>query len=554
MSSPPEHPPAAPTWLQGRWPAELLFGVGLAAAVLVLALRPGVVFTGFPEGSDWETYISNTAYVWHGDWPGIIYQDWRKPLHAYLVGLLGEGSSYIHGAQLLTAASLVALVLAAGLLGRALASRPAGVVSALSMAALATLEPASRWVNHYPLLAGSAGLAAAFGAACLRWPRGLWALLAMLCAGLCFAVDGRGVVALGMAAPLVVGAAWTLRARPRRAWGLLALAGLGLCLASAVDQGLQRRYTPGLLSVAEQLGNQRQVILTHYDSVGGAPEPLASACGLGEPAALEGLSLACAVALEAENHRRLSAEGALPPLGFGLLLLLALVPGPRGWRDSLGVAAVVGGAVAALAAGMAWVVYWDRYGLQHVVPLVVLVPVGLDRLVRWGWARWRPTDGSGIPAVIAAASALALALLVWPGWSGSDAGSPALGEAERHPGGADGRLELAAWARGRMGPDDLLIDCAGASLFQLLLPQRIPLARAPWHTPSCREWSREPPSVAGQHWFVTLEPPPGTEDRFGLSPAWMRAQGWEEQALELAPVPGQGTLRVWGRVRGEPQG
>jgi len=542
-----ERPTPTPARPVRRWWAESAYGAGLLLALLLL-LRQGVVFFGFPEGSDWETYISNTAYIWHGDWPDVIYQDWRKPLHAYLVGLLGEPSSYIWAAQVVTTASVVAMVLAAGLMGRALASRSAGVVSALSVAALTTLEPASRWVNHYPLLAGTGALALAFGAAALRWRHAGWALLAGLFAGLCFAVDSRGLVALVAVGLMVVGALVSLRAKPRRAVALGVAACLGLGLATAVDQGLQRRYTPDLLQLGAQLDDQRQVILDHYAQVGGAPDALAQACRLDEPTAISTLELPCAAALGAENHRRMRAEGAQPPLVFALLLLVALVPGRRGWRDSLGSLAVFGCSAGALAAGMAWVVYWDRYGLQLTVPLAVLAPVALARVAGWVEARW-PLGRPGWGSWAGAAAALLVASLVWPGWplGASTGAGPAPGASEQHPGGADGRVQLAAWVRANVGPDDRVFDCAGSSLFQLLLPLRLQLSRAPWHTPSCRAWSRVPLPADGRQWFVTLEPSPGMEDRFALPPAWMSAQGWERQPVELAPVPGVGTLHLWGR-------
>ena len=546
MSTRPEQRSTSRAWTQARWLWELGFTLGLLVALMLL-LRPGVVFFGYPEGSDWETYISNTAYIWHGDWPEVIYQDWRKPLHAYLVGLLGEPSSYIRGAQLITAVSTMAMVLSAGLMGRALASRSAGVVAALSAAALATLEPASRWVNHYPMLAGTAALALALGAACLLWPRAGWALGAGLFAGLCFAVDGRGLVVPVAVGLLVLGAAFAARATPRRAVAVVLAAAVGLGLATAVDRGLQHRYTPGLLGVADQLGNQRQVILTHYASVGGAPEPLDRACRLSEPGAIDAISLPCALALERENHRRLRAEAAQPPAAFALLLLLALAPGVRGWRDSLGGLAVFGSSAAALVAGMAWVVYWDRYGLQVTLPLVAVVPVALHRLAGWLRRRSLPAQPAWAWSLGAAAAALLLAGLVWPGWPLGARGTPAAGASELHPGGVDGRVQLAAWVRGEVTDEDVIIDCAGSSLFQLLLPRRLQLSRAPWHTPSCRKWSRNPPATAGRVWFVTLEPARGLEDRFGLPPTWMRDQGWELQPVELDAVPGVGRLLVWSR-------
>jgi hypothetical protein len=327
----------------------------------------------------------------------------------------------------------------------------------------------------------------------------------------------------------------------------VAALGLGLGIVTAVDQGLQRRYTPGLLGVSDQLGNQRQVILTHYASVGGAPEPLDRACRLSEPGAIDAVSPRCAAALARENHRRLRAEGAQPPLAFGLLLLLALVPGTRGWRGSLGGIAVFGSSVVALIAGMAWVVYWDRYGLQVTLPLVAVAPVAMHRLGGWFHRRWAPTQPAWAWSAGAAAVALLLACLVWPGWPLGARVAPAVGAAELHPGGADGRVQLAAWVREDVTEEDVIIDCAGSSLFQLLLPRRLQLTRAPWHTPSCREWSREPPAADGSVWFVTLEPARGLEDRFGLPPAWMRDQGWEQQPVELAPVPGVGRLVVWSR-------
>ena len=185
--------------------------------------------------------------------------------------------------------------------------------------------------------------------------------------------------------------------------------------------------------------------------------------------------------------------------------------------------------------------------------LAALAPVALWRLAqlitaragaRWpGWSR----------SLTAAASALAVAGLVWPGWPGSEGEVRPTGAQELRSGGEDGRLQLAAWVRAQVGEDDLIIDCAGASLFQLLLPLRLQLLRAPSHTPSCQSWGRAPPSASGRLWFVTLEPAAGHDDRFGLPPAWMAAHGWQPWPLELEPLADGARLRVWSRERASEQ-
>ncbi len=494
-----------------------------------MLLQPGLAFFDFPCGSDWETYFDNAAVFWHPEWPGLVYQDWRKPLHAFLVGGLGELGGYTIAAQAISLASALAMVLGAGLAGRALGNRWTGAVAALAMACLAPLEQSSRWVNLYPLLAGMSALAFAAGAACLRWPRAGWAIAAGGLGGLALGVDSRGLTAALAAILMGLGGVVSLRGRTgRMLWVLLALA-LGLGGALAVDLGLQRSAGLEMRSFQQRIAVQSVVSF----GPGSPPEVLAACVPNGEASSEAAISVDrdCARALLPHNQRTLRGQDVLPPLWLVGLSLLSLLPAGWGRRSSWGALVMLGGAAATLGLGMAMMEYPDRYALPLLLPLVVAVPLAFGRLA----ALVRPRlNAPRVVPLAAVLSSLAMVCLVWPGAPGvsrapaescSDAGitSPAYQQSV---------LAVEAWARRNLGPDDLLMDCTQAPLSQLLLPTRPPLMHTPQPEVDCVGWVNAPPSVSGALWLLTFSPG-GAPGAGPLSPESMRAAGWKHK-----PVPG----------------
>ena len=71
------------------WRRELPFLIACVLACSLLA-GPWVEFFGLPCGSDWEVYLDNAAWLWHPEWADVGYTNWRRPLHGWLVGGLGE--------------------------------------------------------------------------------------------------------------------------------------------------------------------------------------------------------------------------------------------------------------------------------------------------------------------------------------------------------------------------------------------------------------------------------------------------------------------------------
>lgn len=515
-----------------------LLGCGLACALLA---RPGVVFFGHACGSDWPSYLENAARFWHPDWPGLVYQDWRKPLHAFLIGLLGEWRGYLVGAQWITLGSTLATVLGAGLLGRALGGRTTGVLSALVVALLPALEQSGRWVNLYPLLAGLGALALGLAAACLRWPRLELALSAGLMGGLAWACDFRGGVPLILTLLTVVASAVAAR---RRGWWALALVLVALVGAAAgwgLDQGLQRNLGIDPLSL------QRQVAVQSEVSIGpNLPPEVRQLCAPDRLESAHGVRLGadCTRVLLPHNWAELVSFDALPPTWWLALFLPALLPARWGRRSSIGVALLLGGSVAAMLVGMALVAYPERYALLQLVPLALVLPVGFERLV----ARLVPAGGGrGWGGLVQLVAVLAVVCVLWPRvWPmGREPAQFCRAGGIPVPGLERGRQAVLSWAQSGLGPTDVLLDCSLSSFDELLLPQRLPLREVLPGGDACSRWVRTPPVVRGTVWLVTLAKHPGLPEPVRQSDAELRDLGWT-----AAPLPGlqdPGPLHLWRR-------
>ncbi len=518
-----------------RLRGELPFLLGCLAAASLL-LRPGIAFFGPACGSDWPTYLDNAAVLWHPAWTELVYQDWRRPLHALLVGLLGEPLGYLRGAQLLTLLSSLGLVLGAGLLGRALAGRGAGVLATIAVSLLPSLEQSSRWINLYPLQAGLGALALGVGASCLRWPRRGLALGAGLLAGLCAAVDHRGLVVVAAVVPAVLlGVVGRGPGRgPRPGWIALALC-LGLGCAWGLDQGLQARLGIHPRSLVDQLGVQAEVSIEAR-----LPQELRQRCG--EPGMDMPARLDCARALLPYNLTQLTGPRVLPPASWLALLIPLLLPAAGDRRLGLGALVLLGVPCAGLGLGMALVAYPERYALLQLVPLVVLVPVSLARVA---------TLLGGGPRVraLCLGGAVLLLGLAWPGLPGlvrspashcRDNGIPV-------PGLEAAQASMSAWAARALGSDDLLLDCSYGAFAQRVLPARPPIRQALLDTPDCARWVQDPPAVAGALWLVSFRRPDGLPLQRGTSDRELLAAGWQPVGIQGGEDQAAHPLTLWRR-------
>jgi hypothetical protein len=522
-------------WLRAEWP----FMLACLLACLLL-LRPDLHFFGAPCGSDWPTYLQNAAVFWHPDQVGMHYQEWRKPLHAMLVGLLGEPMGYVRAAQWIAMLATLLAVLGTGLLGRALGSRSTGAAAVLVMALVPSLEQSARWVNSYPLLAGLGAMALGLAAACLRWPRWQLGAMAALLAGLTAATDHRGLAVLAVVGVTIAAAAWVCR--PRRAGlAILGAALIAVLATAAMDHGLQARTGHATRALTSQLSIQTEVSLGPH-----LPPEVHEACdrSLATVGADGAARAQCARQLLPHNWRDLVLSEALPPWGWLLLLPLALLPARWGRRSSVGVAVLLGGGLAAMLTGMGLVAYPERYALPQLACLVVLLPLAWHRLAE------RVTPSKRWCRVATGAAMLAtagLAVGVWPGLAPisrqpldycREAGVPQQGLHQ-------GRTAVLAWAEANQEPGDLLLDCSGSYLRTLALPRAPALEVAPLDSELCATWATQPPPAEGSVHMLTMVHPGGQPVLAGTHPRDLQALGWRRVVLNELRNQGQGQLVLW---------
>lgn len=442
------------------------------------------VLDGAVEGYGWADYLENAWMVTHRE--DLGYANFRRPLHGALLGHLGEAmGSYADAGIVLSSLAAGGAVLAAGLLARALAGPWAAGAASVAVVSTQVAITSARWANNYTLLAGTSGLSLALAACCARWPRWWLALLAGLSGGLAWGVDSRGLAMLpGAAALVLLGAA-----RARRVGVLLAFA-LPMAIGPVSQDalwldGVQR---PGPV---EQLRFQRSVSLrwarNSHDPV------LIDACA--DEAAdtlptLGTLQTPCAQAMWSYNlSKRFPAHLPWPAGVVALAALALLVPGRRRGEAVDGIAAL-GGGLASLVAFAWWFPYPDRYLLPFCVPLAVIVPVGLARVL----GRVRPW-ALAVGAVVALAGA----------WVADPTERNTPTKLQFNP---QERLKdrVAAQVASVLGDGDAFLDCADFHTATRWLPRLVapapPMAKV--DEARCVAWLKAP-SGGDQH-YVLVQP------------------------------------------------
>ena len=223
----------------------------------------------------------------------------------------------------------------------------------------------------------------------------------------------------------------------------------------------------------------------------------------------------CGRAMLVNNYRRLRGARSIPPVAVLGLVLLVFVPA-WGWRSVAAGGVFFGVGAAAVGLGMSWVTYWDRYAVQFAVPMAVLIPVAGERLGRI-LARWRHRADRG--AFLGAWIGALMLFALWPGlkfWGAEKAGPPELVEA--------GPALVASWAFDEMEEGDLLIDCVGLGVNQLLLPKRVETLEFVRQPDRCLQTLQSLPLVEGQLFLVTEH---RENQASSLESSQVEALGWE---------------------------
>lgn len=441
----------------------------------------------------WLLWYQGSAFVlsddFHGyGWPGYVVNAWsivhqvdagydafRQPMHAWMLGTLGEAlGSYPHAAVLLSSASMALLVLATGVIASLLAGPWAGGLAAAILPTVAATALSARAANHYPLQSALAasGVALALWASQRRAP--IWrAALAGLVTGLAVAVDGRMVLFALVAVGIL------LLQRPLRVIAFVAMIWIG------PQVGEQFRLPSQPTGSARELLIKQRPVLLRWAQTSNNPE-LIAACQFEPPNVLpsiEALQRPCAQAMWRHNIHRVMPQH----VPFGRLLTavafgVALIPiGLRSWRRNALASWWMLGAGVPLALQALWVPYPDRYVLPWAAFLATIVPIALAKI--------RPR--MLIPIAIISTG-------VWA-WNTDPTDRTA-----RHGHSINRIYQQRRDARWTVAPlinTDPFLDCSGLFVSVSLLPQVTsdpPMLKT--NTQRCEAWIASPPANA---WLAT---------------------------------------------------
>ena len=472
-----------------RWLCELPFVGGIVGGAGLLWLRGGLfVLDGTVSGYHWPEWLHNAWHVVHGRWDRM--SGFRKPLHGYLVGMVGELTGYDDSAVLLASVSGVVMLLSAALIARVLAGPAAGGLAAVTLGAVPLAANAIHWGNGYPLLAASTGAALAGAVLLAAHPSRRTLALATTTAIAALASEDRGVLVL----PWVMGMtalALRSRARPSMRWFLVA-AFLVALVPPAIDVGLGHR-APFALSATEKRIAQKDVVY-RWLQIEPDAELVSTCASIAQAETLEPafFRTACARAVLAYNSRTVAPRATFFSGTAMVLGLLCWLLAPRPRRALVWTGGLCGGA--------AWLFFASatpmphRYILQFVVPLVIVVPVAAGRI---GWIAGHGWRGWSVSTLVC------IGVGVW-GWMADPHDRNGLWQRTRGDWSKAEWAEEAALVRTHVPPDERVLDCLDHGINSAVLPDHV-VGPAPFLTPDpgfCVDWIAHP-------------------TRFGAAPRWV---------------------------------
>ncbi len=479
------------------------------------------VIPDFPAGMGWEAYfqLANNLSDGAGSGPSNV----TKPLYPWLLSVVGTPTSYNTAAAAIGALCMDIIVVAAGLIGWLLAGPWAGGLAALSVPFVDDFAQASQWANLYPLLGASTGMALVFGLATGRHGHLAWPFLAGLSAAAALATDWRGVVVIPAVVLLVLIGLWS---HPRRILCVVMLV-VGFGVGPAFERGVGVEvHQPWEM----QLEGER---LARVRGEAERDPWMGAACEgklVGELPHPSWFVTPCARAIRQWNAR--FSVGHVP-FGFsltGLLGLLVLLPAGRGLRGVLNSGVVFGLGVGLLLAVASWAVLPGRYVLHFAAPLCALLPVGLAKALglapKLSHTRWL------VPLVFVVAGG-------WLVWAvGPRRVSP--------PSSPPVFVKVMHDLEERLGPQDVLMDCAGGSVALAYLPRTLhdrPTNGSPMDGDACRKWVQRPQESEGSQWLLFG----GQMNRPGERPDFdpQDAPGWVE-AHRVGETKGVVEIWKWG--------
>jgi hypothetical protein len=520
-----------PPWARAVFEAPFL--VGLLGGWVLLWLRGGLfVLDGTVQGYHWPEWLHNSWHVVHGRWDRM--SGFRKPLHGYLQGMLGEAIGYDDAAIVVSSVSGLVMVAAAGLLGRVLGGPAAGGLAAFSLGAVPLVANSVHWGNGYPLLAATTGAALASAVLLAARPsRSALALVTLSHIGV-LATEDRGVLVMPWLLAMSALAWRKSPAIPRFAWVVAAVA-IG-AIPPTIDYGLGHRAPFAL--TAEGKRKAQQEVVVRWLRIEPAPTLVETCKTIRQEETLVPafFTTPCARAVLQYNSQTIAPKATFFSASALAAALLVWTAGPGRRRRKLVWAGVGTGGVAWLVFGAATPMP-HRYILQFTVPLAVLVPVALGRIGQLAGRGWR---GWGLATTLCA---VALGF----GWRADPHDRNGPWQRTRGDWSEAAWAQQAALVEQHVPADEAVLDCADHGINSALLPAHV-TGPAPFLSPNagfCIDWVTDPTRFgAARRWVVvsTTEAlfDKGKRQRVRLDTEVARTDGWSK-------VDGSGDIQLWVR-------
>ena len=457
-------------------------------------------------------YFESARFFWD---PTAAYFGWRPPTYPLMLATLGNAFGYVTAAHWIAQISMVLTIVFCGAVARMVAGVLPAALAVLSIPLLQCAVEGAMWTNMYPPAAAAMSLSAALSVAVWRKPSLALTLLAGLAAGLAWRMNHLGLVAV----PLGLGMALIAAHSVRRLILLPVLFGLGVSATVSVDHWVVEHWNVPQEDLATQVLQRRREELDRIAS-GQAPQDRFSSCTDFQPKPLNLTELThpCAQQFVAANYGTLEAEDCVPNLAtLAWLLPLCLLPSARRrtWRDTAASVLLFGGPLGAFLIAAAWTSYAEKYIISFLYMMVLIAPLGFERLGGWlGWC----IDRVRLGRFIGVFGAAIWITQVWPGAVSFRADTPNI---QRDWESVSG--EVASWASYSLGPSDLLLDCVPLNVDLVILPRTANIMEGVSTEQTCLDWQRTPPASKGRIYLVQQAFPRQPETQ----PEHLMTLGWQ---------------------------